>query len=319
MLNKLGFAVATMVCFSWIAFADGVPPRVVLISVDGLRPDAITPDVAPRMSALRDAGLHAELAINDLPSATLPNHASMLTGLSGDVHGLIADFEIPGSISDPTVFEYLSQAGLRSSFFASKTKLKYLAPRQFLVTFDIEDPEPLADRVVAEITATGPDFIFVHFRDPDSTGHSFGWMSPEYLDAVSRMDELVGAIADALHADFSRASFLILTSDHGGEGLNHFLNTPADREIPWIVVGPEVPAGGVLPGMISTVDTTPTILWLLGVDTPPGLSGQARTSILSSSPGAADERLPVPPVGIPCLLLAVPGFAGVAWFLRPRR
>ncbi len=281
-------------------------PRVVLVSVDGLRPDAITPEVAPVLTSLMQRGTHASVCYNDLPSVTLPNHATMLTGRVADHHGLLVDFAIPGTIPQPTLFDVAAEAGLRGAFFASKTKLAFLSHPDVEVESLIEpDTDALVMAVVEQITPDGPDVIFVHLRDPDSTGHRSGWMSAGYLAAVTHMDTLIGQVVAALDADASRESYLIVTADHGGVGLNHFLNVEEDRRIPWIIVGPDIAAGRALDKPISIVDTAPTVLWLLGADVPAGLDGRVLREVTDAS-ASEDAALLVPPVGFPCMLFAMP-------------
>jgi len=299
--------------------ARPAPPRVILISVDGLRPDAITQQTAPNIAALQAAGVRAATALNDLPSATLPNHASMLTGLTAELHGLLLNVDLPGTIPQTTLFEYAAAAGLRTAFFASKTKLAFLAkPGASEVVETEHEPQATVELLLPEICPEGPDLIFLHLAEPDSTGHREGWMSPAYLAAVAEMDALIGRIVAALDGETSRDTYILLTADHGGEGLNHFLNIPEDRRIPWIVRGPRVPAGAVLNEVVSTVDTTATVLWLLGVDVPKGLSGRARTAIRDQTGAAVDVQSVMPPVGLPCVILMVPGLL-LAMRVRPDR
>lgn len=294
-------------------------PRVVLISVDGLRADVVSTASTPNIAALAATGVSAAQAVNDLPSATLPNHASMLTGLIGDVHGVIFDFSLPGRIATPTVFDYAHAAGKRCAFFASKTKLEFLAPPEVLEDFEIADPPFVAERVRSLLTADGPDLIFLHLREPDSTGHRFGWLSDEYMQAAADMDALIGEIAAAVDADASRPTFLIVTADHGGSGMGHGRNNAEDRSIPWIVHRPGVVPGGQIQDVVSIVDTAPTALWLLGLEVPDGLSGKARTEVLDANAVVGDNFV-VPPVGIPCLLFAVtPALLGLWLHVRAAR
>jgi hypothetical protein len=290
--------------------------RVIIISVDGLRPDAITAEHAPRMLALRQAGAVAETAINDLPSATLPNHATMLTGLLGDVHRLVVDFEIPGRIRKATVFDFAHDAGLGCAFFASKTKLRFLAHDAALEIIDIDEPDAIVGRLAASLTAEGPALFFLHLREPDSTGHAEGWMSDAYLSAVSRMDALVGSVVAAAAGDESHDTYILLTSDHGGEARNHFMNIRENREIPWSVTGPGIQSGRVLRGSISTADTTPTVLWLLGLNPPDGLSGVARTDLFDDADPPVTDAAPIPIVGIPCFILVIPAVFFLAAAVR---
>lgn len=308
------FCYATLaVCLAGSSSAAAQNARLVLISVDGLRPDVITAADTPNMAALRDGGASAADALNDLPSATLPNHTTMLTGLVGDRHGVVLNFELPGTVAFPTLFDFAHESGLRSAFFASKSKLKYLAPPDVLETVDIDgETGPLVDRLIEQISPDGPDLIFVHLRDPDSAGHAGDWLSEVYFDAVRAMDALVGEIVAAIEADTSRESYIILTADHGGSGTNHFLNIPENRMIPWIVWGPGIQAATTLKAAISIADTTPTALWLLGAAVPEGLSGVARREVRD----AADDPVggqAVPPVGLPCLILIIPGLFIAHW------
>lgn len=307
-----GVATAVLVLLGALAPAAPVVagPRLVLISVDGLRPDAIRPLETPRMAGLRDGGAWTATALNDLPSATLPNHTTMLTGVVSDVHGVIFNFDTPGLVPLETLFDYAAAAGLRCEFFASKSKLDFLAPPGSVQWMDIDgDTTALTERFCAQIHAAGPDVLFLHLRDPDSVGHVAGWMSAAYHQAVSAVDALVGQILDAVAADGSRPTYIMLTADHGGDATNHFLNIPENRQVPWMVSGPDIPAGWQITDAVTTADTTPTALWLLGVAAPSKFSGRALTSVRDRGavPGGAAA---VAPVGLPCVLLSAPlGFS----------
>lgn len=312
-------AVVAVLAFSWGATAGD--QRVVIVSVDGLRPDVITPEVAPRMTELREQGTSASNAINDLPSATLPNHSTMLTGLLSGQHQVILNFVLPATIGVPTVFDRAHEAGFRSAFFASKTKLLHLAPAEAIETIDIDaDTTGLVERMLAQLTFDGPELIFLHLRDPDSTGHQYGWLSPEYLAAVTLVDGLIGQVIDALDAEPDRSSYLILTADHGGDGVNHFINIPANRSIPWVVWGPDIAAGRVIDEVVSTADTMPTALWLLGLEIPAGLAGVPQFSVRESNAVDVQDSGQAPrPLGPPCVILVIPALLILAVFLRPMR
>ncbi len=297
--------------------ADGGGVRVILISVDGLRADVISEETAPNLAALRAAGVSAGEALNDLPSATLPNHATMLTGLVTDRHGLILNIVLPGTIPQLTLFDFAAEAGLRSAFFASKTKLGHLAPPGALEIIAIDgDTEPLVARLIEQITPDGPDLIFAHLRDPDSVGHRDGWLTSPYMEAVAQIDRLIGEIAAAAASDDSRPTYVIVTADHGGDGANHFLNIAANRRIPWIVTGPDIPAGRVLEATVSIADTTPTVLWLLGAEVPAGLSGRVVSAVRNPIDDESARVTSVAPVGIPCLILVVPLMPAAFWLTR---
>lgn len=301
-----GALIAALGVTAALGYTASGATRVVLISVDGLRPDVIAADTTPNLAGLIAQGFSAENAVNDLPSATLPNHATMLTGLVSDVHGLILNVDLPGTIPQPTLFNYASEAGLRCGFFASKSKLGFLAPPDCVEAFDIGgNTDQLVDRFLVQLMPGGPDVLFLHIRDPDSVGHADNWLSAAYYEAVAKADALIGRIVEAIAADPQRPTYLLVTADHGGEGNNHFLNIPENRRIPWIVTGPGIRANQKVQSAVTTADTTPTLLWLLDLPIPGGLSGVARTEVREASD--ADGGLsPVAPVGLPCVLLSAP-------------
>jgi len=299
--------VSTEFCLRLLGPAGAAEPvRVVLVSVDGLRPDILTPEHAPRIAGLIAAGTSAKDVINDLPSVTMTNHATMLTGVISDRHHLLLDFELPGKLNTPTVFDYIAAAGLRGAFFATKTKMHYLARGSSLETIDIAgNSANVVSRAIEQLTADGPDLVFIHLRDPDSAGHADGWLSGPYFEAVRHTDDLVGQLAAAIAADESRPTYLLLTADHGGAGTNHFANIPENRYIPWVLVGPDIAAGRVLDEGVTTVDTAPTVLWLLGIAPPESLDGRPVEDVKDPAARTSDVSA-VPPISLPCVILAAP-------------
>lgn len=286
--------------------ASAAQSRVVLVSVDGLRPDILTPEYAPRIATLIAAGTSAKNVLNDLPSVTMTNHATMLTGVVADRHHVVLDFELPGQLATPTIFDYIAADGLRGAFFATKTKMHYLARGSSLETTDIAgNSENIVARAIEQLTPDGPDLFFIHLRDPDSVGHADGWLSAPYFDAVRHIDELVGRLADAIAVDETHPTYLLLTADHGGAGTNHFTNIPENRYIPWVLVGPDIAAGRVLDEGVTTVDTCPTVLWLLGLNPPETLDGRPVEDVKDPAARSADASV-VPPISLPCVILAAP-------------
>ena len=59
--------------------------------------------------------------------------------------------------------------------------------------------------------------MFVHLPQTDLAGHSQGWMSSAYLDAVAGADRAVGRVLAALPA----GTTVIVTADHGGHDWTH--------------------------------------------------------------------------------------------------
>lgn len=250
---------------------DAVPAatveRVLLISCDGLRPDAVDADTAPVLQGLIDGGSYQATALNELPPITLPNHVSMVTGLGTARHRVYLNEQLPGRVVATTVFDLAKDAGLRVGFFVSKAKLGYLCEQGGADVWRVvPDVDGIAAEVIAAVEQNDLQMIFVHFGDPDATGHRDGWMSPSYLAAVARVDAAVGRILGAMRARGAlERAVVIVTADHGGHLNTHFLDIPEDRYIPFILNGAGIAAGRRLCEQIHVMDAAATAVHLLGL------------------------------------------------------
>jgi arylsulfatase A-like enzyme len=264
--------------------APAVTRHVVLISIDGLRPDAIDAFKAPTLQRVLREGSYTLSARTIVPSKTLPSHTSMLTGELPDRHGVLWNTLATAKSDEvglPTVFGVARAHGYRTAAFFSKSKFQALqkpgtldysqAPRGW---FGRWSGGRTVDDVEAHLRAVKPNLLFVHLSDPDKAGHNRGWMSADYGRAVTRADEEVARVIAAAEASFGKGAFsLIITSDHGGHGFDHGTDDPRDVTIPWIAWGQGVRAGELTGSEVSTVDTASTVLWLLGLREPTDWQG----------------------------------------------
>lgn len=287
----LGLAVPTA------AFASDEPlPRVsqhvVIISIDGLRPDAIDKYDARTIEKLMREGAYSLTAQTILPSKTLPSHTSMLTGVDADDHGITWNSDQTdehGHVDVPTIFALAHEAGYRTAAFFSKTKFHHLEVPNSLDHVRSPEGGLLTGRFTwnrtvgmvedyLESSAEAPNLLFVHIGEPDYAGHVFGWMSGIYGLAVKQADRAVAEIIDEANDRFGGGNYtLILTADHGGHGRDHGSDDPRDTTIPWIIWGKGVQPGAALPA-IRTMDTAATALWALGIATPAEFVGKAVTA-----------------------------------------
>lgn len=67
------------------------PARVVLVVVDGLRPDQVTPEVMPHLTALGRRGMVFERHHSVTPTVTRVNASSIATGSYPETHGLLGN------------------------------------------------------------------------------------------------------------------------------------------------------------------------------------------------------------------------------------
>ncbi len=252
--------------------------HVVVISIDGLRPDAIDRFGAGTLRRLMREGSYTLQARTILPSKTLPSHTSMLTGVEPEDHGITwntDETDTHGVVESPTIFSMARERGFSTAAFFSKTKFHHLeVPRSL---DHVQSPQTgkwtyshTLDNVEEYLEeGSDPNLMFVHIGEPDYAGHLFGWMSGRYGDAVRTADRAVAAVLRDADEAFGEGEYtVIVTADHGGHGMNHGSADPRDVTIPWIAWGKGVQGGTELPAGIRTMDTAATALWLLGVQFP---------------------------------------------------
>jgi arylsulfatase A-like enzyme len=282
--------------------AGGGPTRVarhvVIVSIDGLRPDAIARFRAGTIQRLIREGSATLDARTILPSKTLPSHTSMLTGVPPDRHGITWNDDAVvgrGLVPVPTIFAVARARGLHTAAFFSKAKFRHLmvpgtldyaqAPRGWWKTWR-------AGRTVHDVRrylegGARPHLLFVHLGEPDYAGHTFGWMSWVYGRAVRTADGALAGVLAAADAAYGRGGYtLLLTADHGGHRRTHGSADSLDVTIPWAAWGAGVAPGAALGSGIRTMDTAATALWLLGVDRPADWVGRPVDRAFARAGGA---------------------------------
>lgn len=272
--------------------------HVVVVSIDGLRPDVLLLADAPVIRGLIKTGAYTFWARTTEVAVTLPSHVSMLTGMKPHAHGIewndVLPFSTPVYSRFPTVFETAKLGGYSTAMIAGKAKFKYLAKPGsldfvFLPEKSLVGDAQIADEAVKVIQQLKPDVLFVHWPSVDKAGHQFGWGTAEQQAAIALADAAVGRVLAALAENGLRDSTLIiLTADHGGVGKDHGPEDPRSRHIPWVMNGP-----GVRPGLdltlipkleINTEDTAATMLYLLGAPLPAYLHGKPVLSAFENVP-----------------------------------
>lgn len=281
-----------------------VTQHVLVVSIDGLRPEAIERFGATTLQRLMREGAATLEARTIVPAKTLPSHTSMLTGVPPAVHGVTwnsdrtgevdehGEGRAPDSLPVPTVFQLAHDAGFHTAAFFSKAKFHHLqapgsldytqAPRFTLVPWGAQRT---SEDAAAYLRRHRPNLAFVHIGEPDYAGHAVGFMSAVYGENVRIADRAVARLIAAADDAYGVGEYtLIVTADHGGQGRGHGADHPLDRTIPWIAWGEGVRAGLTLPPGVNTMDTAATALWLLGVRPPSFWEGRAVVGAF----GAAD-------------------------------
>ncbi len=245
-------------------------PRVVAISLDGFNPKVLAKlgkSGTPHLHRVIEEGattLNARTAREQ--TETLPNHTGMVTGVriakQKGGHGVTwnDDRTRPSTVHAAagrrveSVFTAVMDQGGSSALFAAKTKFS-LFERSWPLAVDrsvIDGNQPrLVDKAIADLKNNERDFTFLHLSLTDAAGHKYGFMSPQYLEAAERMDDLVGEVLDAIDdsSALSASVRVIITADHGGGRKAHSHYDPkkyVNYRVPFMVWGEGVEAGANL-------------------------------------------------------------------------
>lgn len=270
--------------------------HVVIISVDGLRPDRALLANMPTLRAMLREGTYTFWAKTTASAITLPSHVSMVTGVSPRKHGIEWNADLPllepVYPKVPTVMEMATRVGYVTAMVSGKVKFRYLnKPGTITHVYISGKDKGTNDEVATEaeriIAAHRPALTFVHFPDVDNVGHAKGWGSPEQFAAIEMTDTHLARIFAALdRAGIRQRSLVLLTSDHGGAGLTHGPDDPRSRHIPWILVGPGVRMNFDLTQIdaleVRTEDTCATACWVLGLALPINFDGHPVRSAFAS-------------------------------------
>jgi arylsulfatase A-like enzyme len=268
--------------------------RLLIVSVDGLRPDMLLRCRTPHMHALFEGGTYSFWARTTPHAITLPSHTSMLTGVIPRKHEIEWNKELnlvePVYPKYPTLFAVAHKAGFTTALLAGKNKFGTLASPGSLSWQWITDSEKSEDpgivsRAETMIREYQPQLMFVHLPSVDNAGHKFGWGTPEQVKAVEQADKCVGLLLVTLdELKLRESTVILLTSDHGGAGKTHLPDDARARHIPWIVNGRGIRKGvdlTVYPELIiNTEDTFATACHLLGLSIGRDIDGKPIMEIL---------------------------------------
>ncbi len=219
-------------------------------------------------------------------------HVTNLSTMTEYVEGWSFPIAFPPHHPDVTMSSVIAQAGLKqlhvaetekyphvTYFFNGGEETPYDGERREMVqsprdvaTYDQKPAMSAPEAAAAFVNAWNEDgagFGIINFANADMVGHTGS--IPAAIEAVETVDSCLGEVVTAVHAS---GGVCVVTADHGNAdnmlepdgspNTAHSLNP-----VPLIVTSPvgELSEGGIL------ADVSPTILKLLGIQQPVGMTG----------------------------------------------
>lgn len=280
--------------------ADNVPPnRLLVIGMDGCRPDALAAAKTPHLDALIEDGAfsnHTQILgeryrKNDTVSG--PGWSSFLTGVWADKHGVQDNsFEGKNYEAFPHFFKHVKAKwpDARTGSFVNwepidthiveAADVRVVHPSKGADGYT--ETDTLLAREASQFLSEGePHVAMVYFGAIDETGHAFGFHPdvPKYIRAIETIDEHVGEVIAAMkrRANYAKENWLVVVStDHGGKDKGH----GGGHDVPeilttFLIVSGPAATKGTIDQPTHIVDVSVTGLAHLGVETSPELDGKA--------------------------------------------
>ena len=242
--------------------------KVILISIDGMRPDGFLSCGNPFIEEMMRLGSYSLEGRTVVPSVTLPCHMSMFHSVPPERHGIVTNDYMPMVRPLNGLFEQLAMFKKKSAMYYGWEPLRDVARpaslkfAEYLNAYEEDATDAmLTERARARIQKSKPDFVFLYMVETDEKGgHDHGWMTPEYLECIRAAIENVKRVYEACGDEYT----IIVTADHGGHDRTHGTKMPEDMTIPMFFIGKRFEAGKKLEN-VSILDITPTIADVMGV------------------------------------------------------
>jgi predicted AlkP superfamily pyrophosphatase or phosphodiesterase len=213
---------------------------VLLVSIDGLRADAVGRGEMPNLDALAAEGVRAQWMNPSYPSLTFPNHYTLVTGLRPDHHGMVHNTMLVPKLGEfrtrnreavgddrwwdggEPIWVSAEKAGLRTATMywpGSEAAIGGIRPNQWRPYDKHVGADQRVEQILAwldEPAAERPRLVTLYFDQVDSAEHDDGPASPQAHAARVLVDDAIGKLRDGLAARGMLDSVdIVLVSDHG--------------------------------------------------------------------------------------------------------
>ncbi|MES2774600.1 MAG: alkaline phosphatase family protein [Bacteroidota bacterium] len=272
-------------CFSIAVSAQKGNQRVVVIGLDGFSTDGFKTARHPNLDTMIAAGVLSLTTRAVMPSVTLPNWTSHLTGSGPEEHGVtanswtVAKHPLEAIDTDqngfyPSIFKVLKEQvpNVKTGYYYNWAELvnsmntKYMDELSFEWNDKYDSNYQKAFNFIQK-NRKDPTLVFLYSVHTDHAGHGHNWMSPQYINAIEAADTAIGIFLNKLKSEnlYDNTHFILIT-DHGGSPkTGHGGTSMEEMLVPWAITGPLIKKNGITDMYNSNKNTALVIAKILGV------------------------------------------------------
>ncbi|NCC09150.1 MAG: nucleotide pyrophosphatase [Bacteroidia bacterium] len=286
-MKRLVWLVLLVCSLAGVTQARPRAKRVVMIALDGISVEGFTKAKTPHLDALLKEGalsLHTRVV---MPSVTLPNWTSHLTGSGPEQHGVFnndwtIDKKVYQAVAEdqegyyPSVFKTLKEQvkGVKTAFYYNWINLFYPYNKRYFDEVSYLENDAYVPNYEKALTflvehRKEPTVVFLYSVHTDHAGHKHQWMSAEYIQSIEEADREIGLFLQRLKEEgLYKETHLMFLSDHGGVKYGHGGMSASEMIVPWGISGPGIKKGFEISEPNNTVNTSAVILQLFKVKQP---------------------------------------------------
>ena len=191
-MRLLFTALTCLISVSLVCQTDDA--RVLIIGIDGLRPDCLESAETPAIDALISDGLYSPDALNNDITYSGPGWSGMLCGVWSDAHGVTGNNFIGSNFDDfPSYMKRLESEypNLNTYSFCHWSPINdYILASDVDEALNTTSDAEVSDAAVDILQNDNPHAIFLHFDEVDGAGHGYGFNPnvPEYISKIEDTD-----------------------------------------------------------------------------------------------------------------------------------
>jgi len=248
--------------------------KVLIIGIDGCRPDAMQAAKTPNLDKLMENGAYTFSAQTDPISSSGICWTAMLTGVWHEKHKVISnEYKNPNIKEYPHFFRRVKEQKpeLKTYSVVNWAPLhKILQEGDADIANYLLTDKKVTKRVVELLQNNNPDVMFVQLDEVDGAGHKYDYVpeSKKYLEAIEKADAQVGQMLDAIKSrkTYDDEEWLVLVStDHGGSNKGHGKDIPEHTTIFYIASGDGVKKGEIKQ-QVNIIDVAVTAMKYLEIE-----------------------------------------------------